>query len=284
MGVRGSRTLAAMNEPPGNRPLVMGILNVTPDSFSDGGRYLDPAAAIERGRQMVAEGADVVDVGGESTRPGAAPVDEAEELRRVLPVVEALSPETRVSIDTIKPNVAAAAVAAGATLVNDVGGALGPSAADLGVGWVAMHMQGTPQDMQHDPRYGDVVAEVHDAVLTRARDALAAGVPEVWVDPGIGFGKTAAHNLQLLAHLPDLVDGAAALGARVLVGTSRKSFLGRFGTAPGRPPVPVDDRLEASLATAVWALSEGAAMVRVHDVAPTVLAASLVGRPAAVAA
>jgi dihydropteroate synthase len=284
MGVRGSRTLAAMSEPPENRPLVMGVLNVTPDSFSDGGRYLDPAAAIERGRQMVAEGADVVDVGGESTRPGAVPVAEAEELRRVLPVVEALSPEVRVSIDTIKPNVAAAAVAAGATLVNDVGGALGPSAADLGVGWVAMHMQGTPQDMQHDPRYRDVVAEVHDAVLTRARDALAAGVPEVWVDPGIGFGKTAAHNLQLLAHLPDLAAGAASLGARVLVGTSRKSFLGQFGTASGRPPVPVDDRLEASLATAVWALSEGAAMVRVHDVAPTVLAASLVGRPAAVAA
>jgi dihydropteroate synthase len=284
MGVRGSRTLAAMSEPPRNRPLVMGVLNVTPDSFSDGGRYLDPAAAIERGRQMVAEGADVVDVGGESTRPGAAPVDEAEELRRVLPVVEALSPETRVSIDTIKPNVAAAAAAAGATLVNDVGGALGSVAADLGVGWVAMHMQGTPQDMQHDPRYGDVVAEVHDAVLTRARHALAAGVPEVWVDPGIGFGKTAAHNLALLAHLPDLAAGAAALGAQVLVGTSRKSFLGRFGTEPGRPPVPVDDRLEASLATAVWALSQGAAMVRVHDVAPTVLAASLVGRPAAVAA
>jgi dihydropteroate synthase len=273
-----------MSEPPENRPLVMGILNVTPDSFSDGGRYLDPTAAIEWGRQMVAEGADVVDVGGESTRPGAAPVDEAEELRRVLPVVEALSPEIRVSIDTIKPNVAAAAVAAGATLVNDVGGALGPVAADLGVGWVAMHMQGTPQDMQHDPRYGDVVAEVHDAVLTRARDALAAGVPEVWVDPGIGFGKTAAHNLALLAHLPALAAGAAALGAQVLVGTSRKSFLGRFGTEPGRPPVPVDDRLEASLATAVWALSQGAAMVRVHDVAPTVLAASLVGRSAAVAA
>ncbi len=154
---------------------------------------------------------------------------EAEELRRVLPVVEALSPEVRVSIDTIKPNVAAAAVAAGATLVNDVGGALGPVAADLGVGWVAMHMQGTPQDMQHDPRYDDVVAEVHDAVLERARDALAAGVAEVWVDPGIGFGKTAAHNLALLAHLSDLADGAATLGARVLVGTSRKSFLGRFG-------------------------------------------------------
>ena len=284
MGVRGSRTLAPMTEPPGNRPLVMGVLNVTPDSFSDGGRYLDPTAAIERGRRMVAEGADVVDVGGESTRPGAAPVDEAEELRRVLPVVEALSPEVRVSIDTIKPNVAAAAVAAGATLVNDVGGALGPVAADLGVGWVAMHMQGTPQDMQHDPRYDDVVAEVHDTVLERARDALAAGVPEVWVDPGIGFGKTAAHNLALLAHLSDLADGAATLGARVLVGTSRKSFLGRFGTEPGRSPVPVDDRLEASLATAVWALSEGAAMVRVHDVAPTVLAASLVGPPAAVAA
>ncbi len=273
-----------MNEPPEHRPLVMGILNVTPDSFSDGGRYLDPTAAIDRGRQMVAEGADVVDVGGESTRPGAAPVAEAEELRRVLPVVEALASEVRVSIDTVKPNVATAAAGAGATLVNDVGGALGPLAADLGVGWVAMHMQGTPQDMQHDPRYDDVVAEVHGALLRRAEDALAAGVPEVWVDPGIGFGKTAAHNLTLLAHLPALATAASALGARVLVGTSRKSFLGRFGTEPGRPPLPVDDRLEASLATAVWALSQGAAMVRVHDVAPTVLAASLVGPTAAVAA
>ena len=151
---------------------------------------------------------------------------------------------------------AAAAVAAGATLVNDVGGALGPVAADLGVGWVAMHMQGTPQDMQHDPRYDDVVAEVHGAVLARARDAPAAGVSEVWVDPGIGFGKTA--GAQPGAAGPSVGPGrrgAATLGARVLVGTSRKSFLGRFGTEPGRSPVPVDDRLEASLATAVWALA-----------------------------
>jgi dihydropteroate synthase len=273
-----------MAAPSGPRPLVMGILNVTPDSFSDGGRYLDPDAAIERGCQMVAEGADVVDVGGESSRPGAVPVGEAEELRRVLPVVEALAPTVRVSIDTVKPTVAAAAVAAGATLVNDVGGSLGPVAAELGAGWVAMHMQGTPGDMQRDPRYDDVVAEVHDTVLTRARDALAAGVTEVWVDPGIGFGKTAEHNLALLAHLPALAAEATVIGAGVLVGTSRKTFLGRFGAGPGGPPVPVDDRLEASLATAVWAMSKGAAMVRVHDVAPTVLAASLVGQPAAVAA
>ena len=257
----------------------MGVLNVTPDSFSDGGRYLDAADAIARGRQMIAEGADIVDVGGESSRPAAQVVEETEELRRVLPVVEALAGEVRVSIDTVKPGVAVAAVAAGATLVNDISGALGPVAAEHGVGWVAMHMQGTPRDMQKDPRYEDVVSEVYGVVLSRAATALAAGVREVWVDPGIGFGKTPEHNLKLLAHLPELAAGASALGVRVLVGTSRKSFLGHFGTGGDARGAPVDDRLEASLATAVWALTQGAGMVRVHDVAPTVLAAALVGRP-----
>ncbi|HVX23068.1 MAG TPA: dihydropteroate synthase [Acidimicrobiales bacterium] len=265
---------------PDRRPLVMGVLNVTPDSFFDGGCYLDTAEAVARGRQMAAEGADLVDVGGESSRPGADPVDQAEELRRVLPVVEALAGEVRVSVDTAKPDVARAAVAAGATLVNDISGALWPVAAALGVGWVAMHMQGTPQDMQRDPQYGDVVAEVHGAVLAAARNALAAGIPEVWVDPGIGFGKTAAHNLALLAHLAELAAAAADLGAAVLVGTSRKSFLGRLGRA-GQEPRAVDDRLEESLATATWALAHGAGMVRVHDVAATVTAAALAAGPAA---
>jgi dihydropteroate synthase len=265
------------------RPLVMGVLNVTPDSFSDGGRYLRPADALARGLAMVAEGADLVDVGGESSRPGAAPVDMAEELRRVVPVVEALAPHVRVSVDTVKPAVAVAAVAAGATLVNDVSGTLAQVAAEQGVGWVAMHMQGTPADMQVRPHYDDVVAEVHGFVLARARAAARLGVAEVWVDPGIGFGKTAAHNLALLAHVGELAEAAGALGCAVLVGASRKSFLGRFG-ATGDEPAGADDRLEASLAVATWAMAQGAAMVRAHDVAPTVEAARLVGGAGRVAA
>lgn len=261
----------------------MGILNVTPDSFSDGGRYLRTADAVAHGREMVAEGADIVDVGGESSRPGASPVGEAEELRRVLPVVEALAPDVRVSVDTVKPAVARAAVAAGATLLNDIGGDLWQVAAECSVGWVAMHMRGTPATMDGLAAYDDVVDEVCRHVCGLARRASAAGVPEVWVDPGIGFAKTAAHNLRLLGALPALVAGAADCGARVLVGTSRKGFLGRFGATAGGDPVPVGDRLEASVATAVWAMASGAGMVRVHDVGPTVEAATLVG-PARTAA
>ena len=261
----------------GARPLVMGVLNVTPDSFSDGGRYLRPEDALSRGLQMVAEGADVIDVGGESSRPGAVPVGEAEELRRVVPVVEALAGEVRVSVDTVKPAVARAAVAAGATLINDISAELWPVAADLGVGWVALHMQGTPADMQIDPRYGNVVAEVNRFLLGRAAAADGAGVEEVWLDPGIGFGKTAAHNLALLANLRELVALAGAGGYRVMVGTSRKRFLGAFGAAPGGEPRPVGERLEASLATSVWAMAQGASMVRVHDVGAAAQAAVLVG-------
>jgi dihydropteroate synthase len=241
----------------------MGVLNVTPDSFSDGGRWLDPDAAVAHGLRMVAEGADVVDVGGESTRPGAEPVPLHEELRRVLPVVEALASSVRVSIDTRKAEVAEAALAAGATLVNDVSASLAPVAAAAGAGWVAMHMHGDPRTMQQAPAYDDVVADVRTFLVERAS---SAGVQEVWSDPGIGFGKTLEHNLALLAHLGDLV----ATGYPVLVGTSRKAFLGRLtGGAPS------DDRVEASVATAAWALSQGAAMVRVHDVAPTVRAARM---------
>jgi dihydropteroate synthase len=245
----------------------MGVLNVTPDSFSDGGRYLDPQAAIARGREMADEGADIVDVGGESTRPGAAPVDEAEERRRVLPVIEALAGTVRVSVDTMKPGVARAAVAAGATLVNDVSATLHEVCAETGAGWVAMHMQGSPRTMQVDPHYDDVVGEVRAHLAARVAEAEAAGVEEIWVDPGIGFGKTAAHNLSLLRHLDRFVD----LGRPVVVGTSRKSFLGRIGG--GEQP---EDRLEASLATATWALAQGASMVRVHDVLATVQAARVV--------
>ncbi len=257
------------------RALVMGILNVTPDSFSDGGNWFATDLAIGRGLEMIAEGADIVDVGGESTRPGAAVVPVAEELRRVVPVVEALSPLVRVSVDTTKETVAEAAVAAGATLINDVSASLWQVAARCGVGWVAMHRQGTPDTMQDDPRYDDVVAEVRDLLAERAAQAAGAGVAEVWIDPGIGFGKTVDHNLQLLAGLDTLV----ATGLPVLVGTSRKAFLGVLAAGPDGATAPVSDRMPGSLATATWALQHGAGMVRVHDVAATVQAALLVGRP-----
>ncbi len=260
--------------------LVMGVLNVTPDSFFDGGLFDTTDAALARGLAMVAEGADIVDVGGESSRPGAEPVSFDEELARVIPVVEGLAGRVRVSVDTVKPDVAKAALAVGATLVNDVSASLWEVAAEGGAGWVAMHMQGSPRTMQADPHYDDVVAEVHGFVLDRARTALAAGVREVWVDPGIGFGKTVAHNLSLLHHLPELVAAAEQAGcAGVVVGTSRKRFLGLLASGTSEP-APPEDRLEGSLATAAGAMVAGAGMVRVHDVAATVQAARLYG-PAA---
>lgn len=272
----------------------MGIVNVTPDSFSDGGRYLRPADAIVHGRRLIAEGADAIDVGGESTRPRADPVAVSEELRRVIPVVEALATETRVSIDTRSPDVAEAAIMAGATLVNDVSASLHQVAgAHRGVGWVAVHMLGDPRTMQDHPYYDDVVNEVGRFLVERAEAGRAAGVQEIWVDPGIGFGKTMEHNLALLANLDRLV----RTGWPVLVGTSRKRFLGDLlarsdarttggstndpGTAEPAPvgvpaPVVVDDRLEGSLATATWAMAQGVGMVRAHDVRPTVEAARIV--------
>jgi dihydropteroate synthase len=271
----------AVTGDPEERPLVMGVLNVTPDSFFDGGHYLRPVDAVAHGRQMIEEGADVVDVGGESSRPGATPVDEEEERRRVLPVVEALAGEVRISVDTTKPSVARAAVDAGATLLNDISGALWPVAAQLSVAWVSMHMRGTPATMQDEVVYDDVVGEVQRHVLDAAAAARAAGVAEVWVDPGIGFAKTAEHNVSLLAALPQLAAAAARQGAGVVVGTSRKRFLGRYG-AIGGEPLPVSERLEASLATVVWCMANGAGMVRVHDVGPTVRAAALVGARQAV--
>jgi dihydropteroate synthase len=250
---------------------VMGVLNVTPDSFSDGGLWLDPTAAIAHGRQMISEGADVIDVGGESTRPGSVPVGTAEELRRVLPVVEALAGEVRVSVDTRKAEVARAAVAAGATLINDVSADLWPVAADTGAGWVAMHMPADPAVMQRHAHYDDVVSEVRHHLIGRAETASAAGVGEIWIDPGIGFAKKGAHNLSLLAHLSDLV----AAGWPVLVGTSRKSFLGSASVRPGEAELPAAERLEGTVATSAWAILQGAAMVRVHDVRPAVMAARL---------
>ncbi|HLU41946.1 MAG TPA: dihydropteroate synthase [Microthrixaceae bacterium] len=265
--------------------LVMGVLNVTPDSFSDGGEHLAPERAVERAARMIEEGAAWIDVGGESTRPGALPVDPDEERRRVLPVLDAIVPLARaagvgVSIDTRNEATARAAVAHGAALINDVAATLWPVAAELGVGWVAMHMLGDPRTMQRSPRYGDVVDEVRRFLVERATAAREAGVPEVWVDPGIGFGKTTTHNLQLLARLEVLV----AEGFDVLVGTSRKRFTGELvgrsdaRVGAGREGIaPLEDRLEGSVGTAVWAIRKGAAMVRAHDVAATVRAAAVAG-------
>ncbi len=243
--------------PPGRRPVVMGVLNVTPDSFSDGGRYDTFERAVAHGIALAIEGADVIDVGGESSRPGAASVAPDVELARVVPVVEALAAApalaargVRLSVDTVKPEVAAAAVAAGATLINDISASLWEVAAATGAGWVAMHMRGEPRTMQDDPRYDDVVAEVAGFVLERADQARRAGVAEVWVDPGIGFGKTIAHNLSLLRHLGELVEAAGADCAGVLVGASRKRFLGLLAAAcgtrrsrsPTSPPPPPRSR------------------------------------------
>ena len=251
----------------------MGVVNVTPDSFSDGGRWLDPAAAVAHGLDLVRAGADLLDVGGESTRPGADRVDAADERARIEPVVARLAAEAGVpvSIDTTKAEVAAAALDAGARIVNDVSAGrvdpdLVPLVADRGAGLVLMHMLGDPRTMQDDPRYADVVREVADALLERAAAARSAGVAHaaIAVDPGIGFGKTTAHNLDLLAHLDDLV---ARVGLPVVVGTSRKRFIGRtlsdVGGETGEPTA--DRRDDGTLATTVWAVECGARVLRVHE-------------------
>lgn len=262
-------------------PVVMGVVNVTPDSFSDGGEWLDPAAAIAHGHALVAQGAAILDIGGESTRPGAQPVSADEELRRVLPVLDGLAHAgVRRSIDTSKAAVAAAAIDAGATLVNDVTALRGdPEMASLiaqrGCDVCLMHMLGEPRTMQRDPRYGDVVADVRAFLEQRLEHAVEQGIARerVWLDPGIGFGKTIDHNLELLARLDEIV----ALGRPVVVGTSRKSFLGRItGREPGQ-------RVAATIATNVLALARGASVFRVHDVAEArdallVAAATLRGR------
>jgi dihydropteroate synthase len=248
---------------------VMGVVNVTPDSFSDGGLWLDHDDAVAHGRELVAEGAAILDVGGESTRPGADPVDAEEELRRVVPVLERLRDSgAQLSIDTMKASVARAAIGAGATLVNDVSALradpeLAGVCADAGCDVCLMHMLGDPRTMQRDPRYEDVVAEVRAFLEERLAAAVAAGIAEerILLDPGIGFGKTAEHNLSLLRHL----DALAALGRPVVVGTSRKSFLGKL---TGRPQAR--ERVAGTLATNVLALERGATVFRVHDVAPTV--------------
>ena len=250
------------------RTLIMGIVNVTPDSFFDGGRRLDPAKAIADGAAMAASGADIIDIGGESTRPGARPVLEEEELARVLPVVHGVRREVKVpiSIDTYKSSVAHAALDAGADIVNDISGLrfdakmLSLVAAEK-VPVVLMHMQGTPGTMQQEPHYSDVVREVRDFLATQLYEVMDAGVaPEaIIIDPGIGFGKTIEHNLQLLRGLPVL----AALGRPLLVGVSRKAFIGKILN------LAADERLEGSLAAAVAAVLAGANILRVHDVPET---------------
>jgi len=248
-------------------PKVMGIINVTPDSFSDGGRYVSSAAAIEHAQQLIADGADLLDIGGESTRPGAAEVSEQEELDRVLPVIEGLRGcEVPLSIDTWKPGVMRAALKAGANLVNDVNALQAKDAlqavADSDAAVCLMHKQGTPQTMQQQPRYADVVAEVCGFLRERIAAAETAGIARarIVIDPGFGFGKALTHNLDLLRHLEAL----RALGVPVLAGLSRKSMLGAL---TGRA---VDDRVAASVAAALLAVQRGAAIVRVHDVRETV--------------
>ena len=246
----------------------MGVVNVTPDSFSDGGLFLEAEAAVEQGRRLAAEGAAVLDIGGESTRPGAEPVPAEEELGRVLPVVERLAAArtgARISIDTAKVQVARAALGAGASIVNDVSAfrfepQMAGLAADARADCVLMHMLGEPRTMQRDPRYGDVVSDVKEFLEERLAFAVREGLAEerVWLDPGIGFGKTVEHNLELLRRLDEI----AAVGRPVVVGTSRKSFLGKL---TGRPE---HERLPGTIATNVLALERGASVFRVHEVAP----------------
>ncbi|HUA06833.1 MAG TPA: dihydropteroate synthase [Solirubrobacteraceae bacterium] len=247
---------------------IMGVVNVTPDSFSDGGRYLDAAIAIEHGIELEAEGAEILDVGGESTRPGAAPVSESEELQRVIPVIEGLiagGTRAQISIDTSKSSVAAEALEAGATLVNDVTAFRGDPeiaavVADAKADCCLMHMLGDPRTMQDDPHYDDVVNDIKAFLEERMAFAIANGIAEerILLDPGIGFGKTVEHNLELLRRLGELVE----LGRPVVIGTSRKSFLGKI---TGRE---VDERVAATVATNVLAYERGARVFRVHDVAP----------------
>lgn len=246
-----------------DRPLVMGVLNVTPDSFSDGGRFFDPRSALAQGRRMIGEGADIIDVGAESTRPGATSIPTEEELRRLLPVLEPLLDDGRgiLSVDTSNPRVAEEALRRGVPLINDVRGLRDPELREM-IGKhcaavVIMHMRGEPETMQNEPEYGDVVKEVKVCLARQAELAAEAGIQQVIIDPGIGFGKTTAHNLELLRNLPKLRD----LGHPICLGVSRKAFIGRITGASD----PLD-RLEGTIAANVLGLLGGADILRVHDV------------------
>lgn len=257
-----------------DRVHVMGILNVTPDSFSDGGRFLDAEEALAQAKRMVAEGAEIIDVGGESTRPGAEPVEVQEELRRVLPVIESLRKlDVTISIDTTKAKVAEASLEAGAHIVNDVSAMrsdplMSKVVAASGAGVVLMHMLGEPRTMQKDPTYGDVVSEVGDFLTTAAREAEKEGIAatSIAIDPGIGFGKTLAHNLELIRSVGSFVTGRYP----VLVGPSRKSFIG------SALDLPVGERLEATAGVVAWLVQNGVNIVRVHDVAAMVRVARMI--------
>lgn len=261
----------------------MGVVNVTPDSFFDGGAHDDPVAAIAHAKQLIADGAAIVDVGGESTRPGAAPVDAIAENGRVLPVIRGIreaDKRVRISIDTMKLEVAESAVKAGADYVNDVSAfraepELAGFVADAGIDCCLMHMQGEPRTMQHDPKYGNVVDDVRAHLEDRMSFAIAEGVREdrIQLDPGIGFGKTLAHNLELLARLDEIV----ALGRPVVIGISRKSFIAKVAAESGVSGEDVDDRLPGSTAANVLALERGASVFRVHDVAETAQALAVAG-------
>lgn len=250
---------------PQNKTAIVGILNVTPDSFSDGGLYFDTETAVAHAKQMLNEGADMIDIGGESSRPGSHPVSEEEELRRVLPVIERLKKEVAVllSIDTYKPHVVEACLKLGVDLVNDISGLRDPVMRQV-VGEyhapvVIMHMQGEPKTMQANPEYADVVKEIKEFFVERIKDAKEAGIIEIILDPGIGFGKKLEHNLQILARLDEFAD----LGYPLMIGASRKSFLGLI------TGLPVEDRLEASIAAHVVAVMHGARLIRTHDVQAT---------------
>lgn len=248
--------------------LVMGVVNVTPDSFSDGGQYFDPQKAVEHGLRLIEEGADILDIGGESTRPRATPVSENEELKRVLPVIEQLAAQTDfpLSIDTVKPAVAKAAIAAGAAIINDIAAnrddpAIWRVAAESGAGYIVVHMQGTPRTMQKAPAYDDVVQEVMEFFQDRLTRLNEFGVKpdQIVFDPGIGFGKAIEHNLKLIAAL----DLFATLKRPLLLGASRKSFMGKL------LDLPVQERLHPSVACACWAVAHGAQIIRTHDVRAT---------------
>jgi dihydropteroate synthase len=247
------------------RALIMGVLNVTTDSFSDGGRFFHVEKAVAHARALVDAGADIIDVGGESTRPGAEPVAEAEEMRRVLPVVEALSPFSLVSIDTMKPAVAAAAIERGAGIVNDVTGLRDERMREViratGAGAIAMHMQGAPRDMQRAPHYGDVVAEIRDFFRQTFTACLASGMDETRLafDPGIGFGKTVPHNLAIIRNL----DSMRVFGRPLVLGVSRKSFLGKVTGSEA-----MEDRAWPTVALTSYGRTRGANVIRVHDVQP----------------
>ncbi len=243
---------------------IVGILNVTPDSFSDGGEYLEPERALAHARDMVAAGADIIDIGGESSRPGSEPVSEEEELRRVIPVIEKLARDSSfvISVDTYKPRVAREALAAGAHMLNDITGLTNPEmravAADMNAAVILMHMKGEPKTMQENPHYGDVVADIKEFFKTQIALAKKDGVTDIILDPGLGFGKTLEHNLIILKRLHEFTD----LGFPILVGPSRKAFI---GTLTGN--LPASERAEGTIAAVVAARLNGASYVRVHDVA-----------------